>query len=121
MGVRRLGRGRWAVLYSDSGRPGEDLLNQIYILEIPLQTLVQKMDLEMAGGYFRASLMSQMVKNLPATQETQVRSLDGKILWRREWQPIPVNYKDILKSPKSNVKLSRTQLSNNINRGSFNF
>ena len=44
---------------------------------------------EMAGGYFRASLMSQIVKNLPAMQETQVRSLDGKILWRREWQPIP--------------------------------
>ena len=95
MGVRRLRRGRWVGLYSDSGRPGEDcvypedLLNQIYILEIPLKTLVRKMDLEMAGGYFRASLMSQMVKNLPAMQETQVRSLDGKILWRREWQPIP--------------------------------
>ena len=68
----------------------EDLLNQIYILEIPLKTLMQKMDLEMAGGYFRASLMSKMVKNLPAMQETQVPSLDGKILWRREWQPIPV-------------------------------
>ena len=31
-----------------------------------------------------------MVKNLPAVQETQVRSLVGEIPWRREWQPIPV-------------------------------
>ena len=31
-----------------------------------------------------------MVRNLPAVQETWVRSLGGKILWRREWQPTPV-------------------------------
>ena len=31
------------------------------------------------------------VKNLPAVQETQVKSLGlGKIPWRREWQPTPV-------------------------------
>ena len=54
----------------------EDLLNQIYILEIPLKTPVRKMDLEVAGGYLRASLFSQMVKNLPAMQKTQVQSLD---------------------------------------------
>ena len=30
------------------------------------------------------------VKNLPAMQETWVRSLVGKIPWRREWQPTPV-------------------------------
>ena len=29
------------------------------------------------------------VKNLPAMQETQVWSLDGKIPWRRKWQPTP--------------------------------
>ena len=34
--------------------------------------------------------VGQMVKNLPARQETWVRSLDGKILWRREWEPTPV-------------------------------
>ena len=33
-----------------------------------------------------ASLVVQMVKNLPATQETWV----GKIPWRRAWQPTPV-------------------------------
>ena len=37
-----------------------------------------------------ASLVAQMVKNPPAMQETWVRSLGGKILWRREWQPTPV-------------------------------
>ena len=31
--------------------------------------------------------MAQMVKHLPAMQETQIRSLGGKILWRRKWQP----------------------------------
>ena len=30
--------------------------------------------------------MAQMVKNLPAMQETWV----GKIPWRREWQPTPI-------------------------------
>ena len=33
-----------------------------------------------------ASLEAQMVKNLPAVQETWV----GKIPWRRKWQPTPV-------------------------------
>ena len=36
---------------------------------------------------FFASLVAQMVKNLPAMQETQVRSLGQEALWRREWQP----------------------------------
>ena len=31
-----------------------------------------------------------VVKNLPAMQETRVRSLIGKIPWRRKWQPTPV-------------------------------
>ena len=35
-------------------------------------------------------LVAQMVKNLPAIQETWVQSLVGKIPWRREWLPIPV-------------------------------
>ena len=34
----------------------------------------------------RATLVAQMVKNLPAMQETGV----GKIPWRREWQSNPV-------------------------------
>ena len=30
-----------------------------------------------------------VVKNLPATQETWLVSLGGKIPWRRAWQPTP--------------------------------
>ena len=38
----------------------------------------------------RASLVSQTVKNLPAMQETCVRSLGRKIPWRKEWLRTPV-------------------------------
>ena len=34
--------------------------------------------------------MAQMVKNPPAMWETWVRSLIGKIPWKRAWQPTPV-------------------------------
>ena len=34
--------------------------------------------------------MAQTVKNLPAMQEMQVRSLDQEDPLRREWQPTPV-------------------------------
>ena len=37
-----------------------------------------------------ASLVAQMVKNLPAMKETWVRSLGWEDPWRREWQPTPV-------------------------------
>ena len=36
------------------------------------------------------SLVAQMVKSLPAVQETQVRSLGQEDPWRRKWQPTPV-------------------------------
>ena len=36
-----------------------------------------------------ASLVAQTVKRLPATQETRVRFLGGKIPWRRKWQSTP--------------------------------
>ena len=35
-------------------------------------------------------MVAQMVKNLPAMQETWVQSLVRKIPWRREWQPTSV-------------------------------
>ena len=38
----------------------------------------------------RASLIAQLVKNLPAMQETLVDSRVGKIRWRRERLPTPV-------------------------------
>ena len=34
--------------------------------------------------------MAQVVKNLPAMQETQVPSLVGKVPWITKWQPTPV-------------------------------
>ena len=37
-----------------------------------------------------ASLVAQLVKNLPAMQKTWVQSLVGKIPWRRESLPTPV-------------------------------
>ena len=37
-----------------------------------------------------ASLVAQMVKNLPAMQETWVESLGWEDPWRRAWQPTPV-------------------------------
>ena len=50
---------------------------------------------EIAGphGDFGASLIAQLVKNLPAMQETWVEdlgSMPGKIPWRREMLPTPV-------------------------------
>ena len=38
----------------------------------------------------RASIVGQLVKNLPAMQETQVRVLGWEDPWRRKWQPDPV-------------------------------
>ena len=39
---------------------------------------------------FGASLVAQMVKCLPAMQETRFDPWVGKIPWRRKWQPTPV-------------------------------
>ena len=43
----------------------------------------------LAGGLFTtwASLVAQMVKNLPAIRETWARFLAGKIPWSRKWKP----------------------------------
>ena len=38
----------------------------------------------------RASLVAEMVKNLPAMPKTQVQSLGQEDPWRRERQPTPV-------------------------------
>ena len=35
-------------------------------------------------------LVAQMVKNLPAIQETWFPFLDQEITWRRNWQPTPL-------------------------------
>ena len=36
-----------------------------------------------------ASLLAQMVRNLPAVQKTQFDPWVGKIPWRRKWQSTP--------------------------------
>ena len=43
-----------------------------------------------AQGFFQASLVARLVKNLPAMQETQFGSWVRKIHWRGERVPIPV-------------------------------
>ena len=60
------------------------------------------MSLALAGGFFiglykealytvlRASLVAQMVKNLPATQRPGFNPWIGKIPWKREWLPTPL-------------------------------
>ena len=40
--------------------------------------------------YAPSSLVSQMVKHLPAVQDIRVQSLGYVHPWRREWQPTPV-------------------------------
>jgi len=44
----------------------------------------------LGGIIYRASLIAQLVKNLPAMQETQFDSWVGKICWRRDRLPTPV-------------------------------
>ena len=52
--------------------------------------MTEVVDIIIIATVYRASLVAQSVKNLPAGQETRVRSWVGKIPWRRKWQPIPV-------------------------------
>ena len=40
--------------------------------------------------YLQIFLIAQLVKNLPAVQETLVQFLGGKICWRRDRLPTPV-------------------------------
>ena len=49
-----------------------------------------KEDLQMAYRYMKSSLVAQLVKNLPAVQETQVQFLGWEDPWRRKWQPTPI-------------------------------
>ena len=46
--------------------------------------------LSMLKSQWRASLVAQLVKNVPATRETWTQSLVGKISWRRERLCTPV-------------------------------
>ena len=50
----------------------------------------QQKESEIAIRNYNLPFVAQAVKNLPAMQETWVRSRVGKIAWRRAWQPTPV-------------------------------
>ena len=41
-------------------------------------------------SFLQASLVAQILKNLPAMRETQVQSLGWEDPWRLEWQCTPV-------------------------------
>ena len=64
-------------------------LSQDYI-EI-LEIYIEISEIYQMVWYTRASLVAQMVKNLPTMQEIQVQSLGWEDPWRREWQPTPVS------------------------------
>ena len=53
-----------------------------------------------------ASLGAQMVKKLPATQETQVQSLGQEDTQRREWLPTPISLPGELHGQRSLVGYS---------------
>ena len=62
------------------------------------------------GNSFIMDPLAQRVKSLPAMQKTRIRSLDWKIPWKRERQPIQVYYHTIaLISHTSKVKLKILQ------------
>ena len=47
-------------------------------------------DFECGAGATWASLLAQMVRNMPAMRETCVHSWVRKIPWKRAWQPTPL-------------------------------
>ena len=51
---------------------------------------LQALDRQQSFTASRASLVAQLVKNLPAMQETWVLIRVEKISWRRAWLPTPV-------------------------------
>ena len=77
---------------------------------------------DVTSSVSRASLIVQIVKKLPAMQETQIQSLVGKIAWRKEWLPTPVFLSGEFHGQRSltgyiivhGVAKSQTQLSTNI-------
>ena len=52
--------------------------------------LGRETDNKLKNEYVETSLVTQMIKSLPAVQETWVQSLGQEDPWRRKWLPIPV-------------------------------
>ena len=60
------------------------------LVTLRVQPLLSYWYLILSRHLLGASLVAQMVKNLPAMQEIQVQSLCQEYPWRRGWLPIPV-------------------------------
>ena len=56
----------------------------------PLEVLQPPHPHSQFGQTVKASLVAQMVRNLPAVQETQVRTLGWEDPLEKEWPPSPV-------------------------------
>ena len=65
------------------------LSTYFYLLSLKLDCQ-QGEDRNQSCNLLRVSLIAQMVKSLPAVQETGVRSLGREDPLEREWLPIPV-------------------------------
>ena len=65
------------MLFRMKGSTDPSLIQQIFVKSL-------------LNAWCWASLVAQMAKNLPTTQETRVDPWVGKISWRREWQPAVV-------------------------------
>ena len=61
------------------GHDWSDLAAANFLISIPVGLILS-----------RASLVAQMVKNLPVMWETLLQSLGQENPWRREWKPTPV-------------------------------
>ena len=78
----------WTAAYQ--APPSMGFSRQEYWSGVPLPSPTDK---HMQTYFLRcgpASLVTQTVKNLPAMQGTQVRSLGQQDPWRRIWQPTPI-------------------------------
>ena len=69
------------------------MLHILVVLMIKVLLIIANIKLLLYGHVSWASLVAQLVKNLPAMQETWIRSLgweDQSLGWKRAWQLIPV-------------------------------
>ena len=62
-----------------------------YIKELACEFVNSRISLVMVFPVLvQASLVAQIVMNLPAVQKTWIQSLGCEDPWRKAWQPIPV-------------------------------
>ena len=74
-------------------REAESDLQRLVLLPLKMEERGKPRDAGTSRSWKRQEmtfLATQIVKNLPAMQKTQVQSLGQKISWKREWQPTSV-------------------------------